>query len=516
MKYFFTCFFLLQISIAFSQTKIDYTRLIDSADILLNGDAQKALMFLDSVPKPLKNHINGRIGQYYFLKGIAYDRTQQEAKIYQSYLLSLKYSQEEKDYDIAGKASLELFTNTYFIKKDTTAYKYLDHAEKFFTLSNNKNGLIEVKQMPAYVAFTEHRYEESNQLILRNLSLYRNIKDDRYYYLFATYMLASNYIHLNDLTKANIYLNEFHKLKLDETIVPYNYESYSVILNICMSKLHLDHNQLDSTLHYLSKASKSRELMSLVSTGEYFSFYSEAYKELGKTEKSLMYLDSLKYLQEKIVSDNLDANLELNGMLLDSEQELDNETSKKQNNRNWIIVLILVLLAGVILFVFRNQKFKSRSKDVILHKEDLSELQTKHEKLEVRAQELEHYITGVKDKVKLIASLKDEDAQKNNIRDLSRTINAEASSIKNSGENHINILKKLNEIFFEKITQDHPTLTDTEFLICYYLKLEFKNKEIAFFIDRSIRGVESQRYRISKKLGLENSKQLLEYLNLKY
>jgi len=507
---------LFQIVIAFTQTQHDYKRFIDSADIALSEDAQKALLFLDSIPTPLNEQIRGSIGQYYFLQGIAYDRTRQDSKLFQSYILSVRYAEEEKDFDTAADASLELFSNMFFLKKDTSAYTYLEKAKNFYTLSNNTIGLLEVELMHAYVAFTEKRYEKSNQLILENLDLYRNIKDDAYYYLLANYMLSSNYIHLNDLTNAHTYLKQFHNLKSNSTIDSYNYNTYAVSLTICMSKLHLDKKQIDSTLYYLSVASKSRNFMDVPSTRKYFSFSTEAYKQVRDYDKSKTYLDSLQQLQEEVLDNTVSASLELNTVLLNSEETLRDEIQKKRESQNWILVLVLVLVILIALFIFRYQKFKSRLKNFSLKKENFFQLETKHEKLKVRRQELEHYITDIRDKVRQIASIEDYDAQKNKIRDLSRTINAEASNLTNSEENHITILKQLNLSFFEKIKKDHPSLTDTEFLICYYLKLEFKNKDIAFFLNRSLRSIESQRYRISKKMNLENSKVLIDYLNTHY
>ena len=205
-------------------------------------------------------------------------KIKKQAKMYQNYFLSLKYAENEKDYDIAGDVSLELFSNLYFIKKDTTAYKYLESAKKFYTLAENKNGLIEVSQMPAYVAFLTSDYEKSNTLLLEKLSDYKNIEDDAYYYLFATFLLTSNYSHLNDIENSKKYLEEFKSLKFNPTIDIYNYNHYDVSLNICMSHLHLANNDIDGTLHYLEKASKLRDLIKVTSISEYFSLYAEAYK----------------------------------------------------------------------------------------------------------------------------------------------------------------------------------------------------------------------------------------------
>ncbi len=516
MRLLFSALFIFQVMLSMAQTEKNYSHLIDAADALISVDANKALQYLDSIPSPLEKSINGRIGEYYLLKGYCYDHTLQETKVYPSYLLSSRYAIEENDYDTAGKANLELFTYTYFIKKDSTALKYLDAAEKYYTLSNNTNGLIHIKQMPAYVAFTEQEYDKCNNLLLENLDTYKNVTDDAYYYLFANFMLASNYIHKEDLKNANKYLKEFKSLKTNPTITAYNYNGYKVTLDICMSHLHLSNNEIDSTLYYLSSANKLRDYMSVIPKGEYFSFSAEAYNILGKEDISKKYLDSLRDFQKEVLIDNIEAGSALNEILTNSEESLIKKSEESNIVKKWLLAIGILLVILLLLFLFGYKRFKSNKDKFSLQQKDFSKLKSSNEKLKVRTQELEIYISEVKEKVKQISSINDEESQQNKIRSLYRSINAEANNYKNSGDNHINILKELNEPFFDSIKNDFPILTDTEFLVCYYLKLGFKNKEIAFFLDRSIRSVESQRYRISNKMNLENSKVLVDYINNTY
>lgn len=516
MRLTFTGIFLLFTALISAQSNSIYERLIDSADIYVLEDARKALQFLDSIPTPIKKFVNGRVGEYYLLQGHAYDREKNQSKVYGSYLLSLRNAEIENDYDTAGDASLELFSNLYFVKQDSTAFKYLDSAKKFYTLSGNENGLVEVSQMPAYVAFLAHEYEESNALILADLDQYKNVADDAYYYLFANFMLASNYIHLNDDANANKYLHIFRSLKTNPTIASFNYNSYEAALNICMSHLHLKRKQIDSTLKYLSNAKQLRDLFSLNSVGEYYSLYAEALELAGKNEESHLYLDSIQIYQQKLLNDNINASLEINDNLLDSEEALHEQTVKVQENENRLLLLALLLLGLLIVFVLVYKKYKTQLIKSIHQKKDYSQLQTKNEKLKVRTHELEFYITDIKNQVKQIASIGGEDLQKEKIRGLYRTINADSANLKNSEEYHLNVLKQLNEPFFLTIKKDHPDLSDTDFLVCYYLKLGFMNKEIAFFLERSLRAIESQRYRISKKMNLKSSKDLLTYLNDNY
>ncbi|WGF92960.1 helix-turn-helix transcriptional regulator [Aequorivita marisscotiae] len=516
MKFLFCVFLFLQFLPVFSQKENNYGKYIDSADVYVLVDGEKALQFLDSIPTPLENYIDGSVGKYYYLQGIAYYRLNEEALMYQSYLLAIRNAKKEKDYSVAGDASIELFSDIYVIENDSTAYKYLDDAQRYYTLANDHNGLLQIKQMHAYVAFTHSDYKKCNELILKDLAEYKAVTDDAYYYLFAIYMLTSNYIHLNDLENANKYLDEFRSLKSNPTIEEYNYKNYKAELNICMAKLHLDLKQSDSAIFYLSNARRLQDYLGLIAQGEFYSFNAEAYKAKGAYDKSLAYLDSLKLFQEKIFSDNMEASLELNDILLKTEETLSKESENTERHQNWLKILGVVLLFFLFVLIFGYKKLKISIKHLLLKEKNFSQLETKHEKLKVKNHELESYIEDVKNKLKAITSKEDKSTQRSEIRDLYRTINAETTTIKNDDEKHFEMLQELNESFFDEINEDYPQLGNTETLVCYYLKLGFKNKEIAFFLDRSIRSVESIRYRISKKMSLENSKILVSVLNENY
>ncbi|MBS1563774.1 MAG: hypothetical protein JST39_05265, partial [Bacteroidetes bacterium] len=69
---------------------------------------------------------------------------------------------------------------------------------------------------------------------------------------------------------------------------------------------------------------------------------------------------------------------------------------------------------------------------------------------------------------------------------------------------HTNYLKKLKERF--------PDLTASELKVCAYLRLNLSTKEISQLMNISIRGVETSRYRLRKKLDLPNDVNLMDYL----
>ncbi|MEM6864106.1 MAG: LuxR C-terminal-related transcriptional regulator, partial [Bacteroidota bacterium] len=72
--------------------------------------------------------------------------------------------------------------------------------------------------------------------------------------------------------------------------------------------------------------------------------------------------------------------------------------------------------------------------------------------------------------------------------------------------------KELHEDFFERLLIEYPELTPKDLKLCAYLKMNLSTKEIAPLMGITIRGVEIHRYRLRKKLGLESTKNLSNFL----
>lgn len=82
------------------------------------------------------------------------------------------------------------------------------------------------------------------------------------------------------------------------------------------------------------------------------------------------------------------------------------------------------------------------------------------------------------------------------------------------------VLKKIEDQFdvvhnnfMKRLREKHPDLSNNERLMCAYLKMNLSTKEIAPLLNISIRGVETIRYRLRKKFGLEREDGLIDYLN---
>ena len=66
--------------------------------------------------------------------------------------------------------------------------------------------------------------------------------------------------------------------------------------------------------------------------------------------------------------------------------------------------------------------------------------------------------------------------------------------------------------FLEKIKHAHPNLTPNDLRFCAYLRLNLSSKEMAPLLNISVKSVETKRYRLRKKLGLEHDSSLVNYI----
>ncbi|WP_299106777.1 hypothetical protein [uncultured Tenacibaculum sp.] len=85
----------------------------------------------------------------------------------------------------------------------------------------------------------------------------------------------------------------------------------------------------------------------------------------------------------------------------------------------------------------------------------------------------------------------------------------------NSSEDWENLKKHFDVVhsgYVDKLSELHPILTNIELRHCIFIKLHMQTKEIANILHIDPRSVQSSRYRIKKKMGLEENVDLKEYL----
>lgn len=67
--------------------------------------------------------------------------------------------------------------------------------------------------------------------------------------------------------------------------------------------------------------------------------------------------------------------------------------------------------------------------------------------------------------------------------------------------------------FIKKLSEQYPDLSNNEKMMCAYIKMDLSTKEMAPLMNMSVRGVETMRYRLRKKFGLEREDDMTSFIN---
>lgn len=76
-------------------------------------------------------------------------------------------------------------------------------------------------------------------------------------------------------------------------------------------------------------------------------------------------------------------------------------------------------------------------------------------------------------------------------------------------ETHFN---QIHDNSLERLREQYPDLNHREIRLCAYLKLNLSSKEIAPLMGISYRGIESLRFRVRKKMNLDTTVNLTDYI----
>ena len=194
---------------------------------------------------------------------------------------------------------------------------------------------------------------------------------------------------------------------------------------------------------------------------------------------------------------------------------------------NWSLLGYLLLIIAAILLVrwYNRQKLAKKHNQLkvqMQREQDERLAQIEKEKLEKEIKrkqtELARTTMSVAKKNELIIELKDmialnQEAFSNKQRFKSLSKKLDSSLDEDQDWKHFEVsFKELHEDFFENLLMKYPKLTPKDLRLCAYLKMNHTTKEIAPLMGISVRGVEIHRYRLRKKLNIDSSQNLSNYL----
>ncbi|WP_235298145.1 helix-turn-helix and ligand-binding sensor domain-containing protein [Portibacter marinus] len=182
------------------------------------------------------------------------------------------------------------------------------------------------------------------------------------------------------------------------------------------------------------------------------------------------------------------------------------------------LIMYMVIAFLTILFFNQRQQLKLRKQKEKLDAERLKELES--ERIRAKNAELENEVIY---KNKMLANSTMTLVQKNKMLiDLKATLSKELKSADAYKRRQILHLIEMNmnseddwelfeptfaevhEDFLDKLRGKHSNITQGELRLAAYIKMDLSSKEIAPLMNISVRSIENKRYRLRKKLGIED------------
>ncbi len=202
----------------------------------------------------------------------------------------------------------------------------------------------------------------------------------------------------------------------------------------------------------------------------------------------------------------------------------------------WMIMLYMSLILGSFFIYYRWNKIRYSEKiklkeEELKHQKEILQLELDAEN-KLKIQEYEKHILEIQVQTKAsevagkslsiakqtemiegIQLLLEKENDINNLKsNIRKTIKLNSIN-KKEWETFENNLFKSHEDFINRLANKYPKLSSKDKKLCIYLKMNLTSKEIAPLMGISYRGVELHRYRLRKKLEIDQESNLSSFMN---
>ena len=200
-----------------------------------------------------------------------------------------------------------------------------------------------------------------------------------------------------------------------------------------------------------------------------------------------------------------------------------------------MISLYILLISGSFFLYYRWNKIRYIQKlklkeEELKHQKEILEMELKSQN-DLNVQEYEKHILELEIKTKssevavkslsiakqsemidTIQSILESELEMNKLKsEIRKTIKINAIN-KQEWKTFETNLNQIHNEFIINLSKKHPSLTSKEIKLCVLLKMNLSSKEIAPMMNISFRGVELQRYRLRKKLGISQEESLYKFM----
>ena len=278
--------------------------------------------------------------------------------------------------------------------------------------------------------------------------------------------------------------------------------------------------EISNTFYSMGMNNKAKELIQQNLSDEIinqsqkldnFKLLEKIYSDEGSTYNLLSVKDSIIfYNEDPLIKQEENEFNTLENLILVSEKQNDLRLSRVRTNR---IILVSILSSSILLlillsFKFNNDLQKEKNRRLNLEKDKINE------ELKLKRRELfskVNFISQRNDYLnKLRDQLGDDISNPQNLNNIKREIKNITTSEK-AYEEFDKMFSKVYPKFYKRLNAT-AKLSQTDIRLASYIKMNHSNNEISRISGISPRTVESQRYRLSKKLNLAKGQDLNRFI----
>ena len=242
-----------------------------------------------------------------------------------------------------------------------------------------------------------------------------------------------------------------------------------------------------------------------------FKLLEKIYTNENSIENLLKVKDSIIFYNEqptqKLIEDEFNT---LVSLMLVSEKQNDLNISKSTNNRNAFvsILLIAILFLIAVSLRFNSDLIKEKNTRLGLEKDKINE------ELKLKKRELFSKVNFISQRNDYLNNIRNQlDGDISNTKNL-KNIKRQIKNITTSEKAYEEFDKMFSQVYpnFYKRLNLTAKLSQTDIRLASYIKMNHSNNEISRISGISLRTVESQRYRLSKKLNLNTGQDLNRFI----
>ena len=496
----------------------------------LNGDAlnyySKSLELFKSIPESEKIHKKINYPPYTLISiGNIYYKEKNYQKAEEKYLEALDNFKLIKNEKIKLEGSSTVYDNVGLIN---TIKKNYSKADSLFELSYNLRlkqkkdsdiiySLIAKSRLAfelndifkANFIFNEasqiYKTASINQTDLDNSTLNRN-----YGYLYV--LFAYHYFNVEKFETSIDYFQEALKyLK--------NFSLEISPINSMIAKCYLNLSKLDIAEKTALNNLKKTENIGLEQKIENFSILETIYTKKNKINELISIKDSIikigSFLRVSNMSKSM-SKLETQILLSKSQNELT-QNKIRYNTYLYILIISSIVLFFILITIRINYNFQKEKNNKLIMEQDIISKDLENKNLELISStnfisQRNEYLKSLRNKIK---TLEQNNNSKESSEFMSKNIKRNIDNILNSAKTFESFEKQFTKVypgFFKMLIEKHGKLTSTDLRLCAYLRMNQNSSEIAQITGASIRTIESQRYRLRKKLNLKPENDILNYL----